>query len=73
MHTRDGLCRLDADTLIDGVSPELSPPWWAYEGEVKRRVALEVTLRRLFSLTPGRRPGRTPGLGRRRAQRSRQG
>ncbi len=69
MRTRDAFCRLDANTLIDGFNPELSPPWWAYEGEVKRRAALEVTLRRLFSLTPGR----TSGVKRRRTRSSRQG
>lgn len=69
MRTRDDFCRLDASTLIDGVDPELSPPWWAYEGEVKRRAALEVTLRRLVSLTPGR----TPGVKRRRTRGSREG
>jgi hypothetical protein len=69
MRTRDAAYRPGTHRLIDGFDPELAPPWWAYEGEVKRRVALEVTLRRLFRQMPGC----APGVKGRRARRSRQG
>jgi hypothetical protein len=32
------------------------PRWWEYESELKRRLALEILLRRLFSLVPVQAP-----------------
>lgn len=30
----------------------VAPRWWEYESELKRRLALEILLRRLFALVP---------------------
>jgi hypothetical protein len=35
-----------------GAGAILLPFWWEYESELKRRLALEAVLRRLFSMVP---------------------
>ena len=49
--------RPSSPTLSRGVAHSpVAPRWWEYESELKRRLALEMLLRRLFSLVPAQPP-----------------
>jgi hypothetical protein len=37
---------------LGGAGAILLPHWWEYESPLKRRLALEATLRRMFALVP---------------------
>jgi len=37
---------------LGGAGAIIAPAWWEYESELKRRIALEALMRRLFSLAP---------------------
>lgn len=37
---------------LGGAGAIIAPAWWEYESELKRRIALEALMRRLFSVTP---------------------
>ena len=39
---------------LGGAGAIMLPFWWEYESPIKRRLALEATLRRMFALVPER-------------------
>ena len=49
-HTRRSSTQLRR--RLGGAGAILVPYWWEYESPLKRRIALEVMLRRMFTLVP---------------------
>lgn len=52
MPSRARRIRSSTVTRLGGAGAITVPHWWEYESPLKRRLALEATLRRLFSVVP---------------------